>query len=80
MSKLQKLTLLILVSDLLILVAYDIYAAYQGGAPATISWMISWSGQQWWGSTLVLAIGYLLGHFFAQDNKIPLSDEGKKPI
>lgn len=73
MSKWQKATLIIVILDVVILGVYDIAAAYfGGGGPATISWMMTWTSQQWWGSTVVFALGYLMGHFFAQDNKVSL--------
>jgi hypothetical protein len=72
MTRLQRITLLVVVSDIVLLVGYDLWAAAHGGPPATISWLISWSAQQWWGSTIVFAFGYLMGHFFAQDQSVHL--------
>jgi hypothetical protein len=77
MTKLQKLTFIVVISDVVALGAYDVWAATQGGAPATISWLLTWTSQQWWGATAVFALGYLMGHFFAQDSKISL--DGKTP-
>lgn len=72
MTKLQRITVFVVIGDVLALVAYDVWAAYQGGAPATISWLFSWTSQQWWGASVVFAMGYLMGHFFAQDQPIHL--------
>ncbi len=72
MTRLQKTTVIFFISWVLVAVTYDVWAAYQGGAPATISWLLTWVSQQWFGATVVFAIAYLMGHFFAQDRKLPL--------
>lgn len=76
MSRLQKTTLIILIADIVALCAYDAWVATQGGGPATISWLLTWSSQQWWGASMVFAVGYLMGHLFAQDGKVNI--DGKK--
>lgn len=75
MSKIQRITVIVVVLDVLAIVAYDLWAASQGGAPATISWLISWTSQQWWGASVVFAFGYLMGHFFAQDQPVHLNSK-----
>lgn len=75
MTRVQKITIIVVVCDALLLVGYDLWAVSQGGAPATISWLISWTSQQWWGATVVFAFGYLMGHFFAQDQPIHLGSK-----
>lgn len=72
MSPIQKKTVIFLVIWILVAVVYDIWAVRQGGAPATISWLLSWTSQQWWGASVVFAIGYLMGHLFAQDQPVKL--------
>lgn len=73
MTKLQKTTFIVVISDILALCAYDVWVAYVNHGPsATISWMLSWSFQQWWGVTAVLALGILIGHLVAQDGKLSL--------
>lgn len=75
MNKIQRVTVIVVLVDVLLLVGYDVWAAYYGGAPATISWLLSWSSQQWWGASVVFAFGYLMGHFFAQNQRIHLNSK-----
>jgi len=77
MTRAQKITVIVIIADVVVLAGYDVYATMQGGSPATISWILTWSSQQWWGASIVFALGYLFGHFFAQDNPVSL-DGGKK--
>lgn len=72
MTKLQKVTFAVIIGDVIALCAYDAWVAMQphGGGPATISWLLTWTSQQWWGASVVFALGYLMGHLFAQDGKI----------
>lgn len=78
MTKLQKTTCIFLAIYVAVGVGYDIWAAAQGGAPGTISWMITWISQQWWGASIVFALGFLMGHFFAQDGPVKLTGWVKK--
>lgn len=72
MTSLQKKTVVFVIVYVAVGVAYDIWAASQGGASATISWILTWTSQQWWGASVVFALGYLMGHFFAQDQPVKL--------
>lgn len=75
MTRLQKLTFCVIIGDVVALAAYDAWAATQGGGPATISWLLTWTSQQWWGASVVFAMGYLMGHFFAQDSKVTFGEK-----
>jgi hypothetical protein len=74
MTHMQSVTLVFLFFYVLLGAAYDIWVAKVNSGPsATISWMITWISQQWWGASLVFALGYLMGHFFAQDAPVALT-------
>ena len=73
MTPLQKKTVIFLIVYVLVGVGYDVWVATQGGAPATISWILTWTSQQWWGASVVFVLGYLMGHFFAQDQPVKLN-------
>jgi hypothetical protein len=72
MNKAQKRTVVFLAVYVLVGVGYDVWTAWHDGASSTISWIISWIAQQYWGASIVIALAYLMGHFFAQDKRLDL--------
>ncbi len=63
----QKITLIVIAATAASLSIYDVAVAAFFGNEATISVMITWISRQWWGATIVFSLGYLFGHFFAQN-------------
>lgn len=54
-----------IVGTVIVLGGYDILALLMGGNDSTISVIISWASTKW--PAIAFAFGFLMGHFFAQN-------------
>ena len=66
MRNLKKITIVVIIAAIVILGGFDVVIAYLGGKESTISLVITDYSHKW--PVIPFAFGFLMGHFFAQDN------------
>jgi 1-aminocyclopropane-1-carboxylate deaminase/D-cysteine desulfhydrase-like pyridoxal-dependent ACC family enzyme len=62
LKKIQVTTVVMMVAALIVLLAYDIFAAVTAGTNATISWMLWTLSHKW--PIIPFSVGFLCGHLF----------------